>query len=477
MNGCNPVVKKWIIVQEIFCFHAVTRRCIDKNMKDKSEKQEIIISSAKDLTRRSAVLIKRGLEDLIIFQDRRKLEQKSIRIVIVDDVLETRENIRKLLQFESDIEVVGEAETSDQGIKLYGELRPDILLTDINHLDTNSMTSSPEGITMTKQICENFSDAKVLILSVHGNSLTNVRKAITAGARGSLSKPPLGADLISAIRLIAHCSATEPFFFFDKKTYESTYELAGDFLPSESVSKLFGLSKIPFGPLMQIYWRFHDRPIEDSFVAVEQFEFVSNKIEDIDFSLTKLSNRGMSYLCNMKLEHIKSINITGTNVTDIGLSELKRIRKLEELSFSSTRITNAGLSLISGIKSLRTLNLSNTQIDDEGCKFLGGFGLSELILSNTRVRGKGLRYLWRNPNLYWLDLSSTAIEDEELIHIRGLRNLKRLNLRNTQISNKGLEHLRWITGLESLVVRGTRVTPQGIKNLESSLPNIRYIIW
>ena len=56
----------------------------------------------------------------------------KIRILIVDDITETRENVRKLLAFETDIEVVGVAGTGREAIQLARELQPHIIMMDIN---------------------------------------------------------------------------------------------------------------------------------------------------------------------------------------------------------------------------------------------------------------------------------------------------------------------------------------------------------
>ncbi|HSJ89484.1 MAG TPA: response regulator, partial [Anaerolineales bacterium] len=56
----------------------------------------------------------------------------KIRVIIVDDVSETRENVRKLLQFESDVDVVGLARTGTEAIQITQELNPDVVLMDIN---------------------------------------------------------------------------------------------------------------------------------------------------------------------------------------------------------------------------------------------------------------------------------------------------------------------------------------------------------
>ena len=117
---------------------------------------------------------------------------EKIRVLIVDDVAETRENIRKLLQFESDVEVVGAAKSGKEGIQLSSELDPDVVLMDINMPDV-------DGITATEIIHQKMPHIQVVILSVQGDQ-NYMRRAMLAGARDFLTKPPMGDELISAIR-------------------------------------------------------------------------------------------------------------------------------------------------------------------------------------------------------------------------------------------------------------------------------------
>jgi pilus assembly protein CpaE len=116
----------------------------------------------------------------------------KVRILVVDDIAETRENIRKLLQFESDVEVVGAARSGKEGIQLAQELDPDVVLMDINMPDI-------DGITATDTIRKRSPYIQVVILSVQSDQ-NYMRKAMLAGARDFLTKPPLGDELISAIR-------------------------------------------------------------------------------------------------------------------------------------------------------------------------------------------------------------------------------------------------------------------------------------
>ena len=68
--------------------------------------------------------------------------QGKIRVIIVDDIAETRENIRKLLQFESDVEVIGVARTGREAIDLSKEAKPDVVLMDINMPDMDGITAT-----------------------------------------------------------------------------------------------------------------------------------------------------------------------------------------------------------------------------------------------------------------------------------------------------------------------------------------------
>jgi pilus assembly protein CpaE len=116
----------------------------------------------------------------------------KIRVLIVDDVADTRENIRKLLQFEKDMEVVGAAGTGRAGIEQARELKPDVVLMDINMPDM-------DGITATEVIRQNNPATQIIILSVQGDP-NYMRRAMLAGARDFLTKPPSADELTAAIR-------------------------------------------------------------------------------------------------------------------------------------------------------------------------------------------------------------------------------------------------------------------------------------
>jgi len=117
---------------------------------------------------------------------------EKTRVLVVDDIAETRENVRKLLQFEADIEVVGAARTGKEAVQLSDELKPDVILMDINMPDM-------DGITATEMIRQRSPVAQIIILSVQGDP-NYMRRAMLAGARDFLTKPPMADELISAVR-------------------------------------------------------------------------------------------------------------------------------------------------------------------------------------------------------------------------------------------------------------------------------------
>ncbi len=125
----------------------------------------------------------------------------KIRILIVDDIAETRENIRKLLQFEADFEVVGAARTGDEALQVAIETQPDVVLMDINMPDM-------DGITATEAILESVQFAQIVILSVQSDA-DYMRRAMLAGARDFIAKPPSGDELVATIRRVAVRAKTE----------------------------------------------------------------------------------------------------------------------------------------------------------------------------------------------------------------------------------------------------------------------------
>jgi pilus assembly protein CpaE len=116
---------------------------------------------------------------------------KRIRVLIVDDISETRESIRRLLEFEPDIEVIAEAGSGSEALRLAEDLSPDIVLMDINMPEI-------DGIRTTELLSLRAPESSVIIMSVQGEQ-AYLRRAMMAGAREYIVKPFTGDELASAI--------------------------------------------------------------------------------------------------------------------------------------------------------------------------------------------------------------------------------------------------------------------------------------
>jgi len=117
-----------------------------------------------------------------------------IRILIVDDIPSTRDNLQKLLGFEDDIEVCGSAGDGKEAIDQAHKLRPDIILMDVN-------MPSMDGIQATEQLAQELPTSPVIIMSVQGER-DYLRRAMQAGAREFLIKPFSHDELVAAVRRV-----------------------------------------------------------------------------------------------------------------------------------------------------------------------------------------------------------------------------------------------------------------------------------
>ncbi len=120
--------------------------------------------------------------------------ENKIKVLIVDDIPETRENLRKLLFFESDIEVVGAATNGQEGVDMAHELQPDVVLMDIN-------MPGMDGISASEQITRRSPYTQVIIMSVQSEA-DYLRRSMLAGAREFLIKPFSGNELITSVRRV-----------------------------------------------------------------------------------------------------------------------------------------------------------------------------------------------------------------------------------------------------------------------------------
>ena len=103
-----------------------------------------------------------------------------IRVVVVDDHMVFREGLRALLGRVEEIEIVGEAATTQEAIDITDSVRPDVVLMDL-HLPGDG------GEVATTKIIASHPEVAVLVLTMHSDD-AHLRHALNAGARGYLLK-------------------------------------------------------------------------------------------------------------------------------------------------------------------------------------------------------------------------------------------------------------------------------------------------
>ncbi len=153
------------------------------------------------------------------------------------------------------------------------------------------------------------------------------------------------------------------------------------------------------------------------------------------------TNRAMKEISHM--ENLETLDLSGTNVNDEGLTELAKLKNLKTLYLKDEeKITNKGLANLAPMSKLETLNLSKS----------------------TWLTGVGLSAVSKLPSLTILRLDKSDIKDHDLAQINELKNLKLLALRQTQVGDKGVEHLV-NTGITQLDLENTKISDRGLDSL------------
>lgn len=120
---------------------------------------------------------------------------EAIRVVLVDDQALVRAGFAMILSVEEDIEIVGEAGDGSQAVAVVDEVRPDVVLMDVQ-------MPTVDGIEATRQITSGTASSKIVMLTTFDDD-DHLFDALDAGASGFLLKNCPPNDLVNAIRLAA----------------------------------------------------------------------------------------------------------------------------------------------------------------------------------------------------------------------------------------------------------------------------------
>jgi pilus assembly protein CpaE len=115
-----------------------------------------------------------------------------IKVLIVDDIPETREHLSRLLGLEREIDVAGTAGSGEEAIQVAMDLRPDVIVMDIN-------MPGVDGIAAAEIISQRLPNSSIIMMSVHGEA-EQLKRSMLAGAREFLVKPFSGDELATSIK-------------------------------------------------------------------------------------------------------------------------------------------------------------------------------------------------------------------------------------------------------------------------------------
>jgi uncharacterized protein YjbI with pentapeptide repeats/FixJ family two-component response regulator len=364
---------------------------------------DIVPISGRTLVKRSSWLVQRGLETLALHQD-----LKPIPVLIVDDIAETRANIRQLLGYASDSKVIGEARNGEEAAKLYEEIIPDVVSMNIN-------MPVMDGITATGIICSKHKDAKIFMLSVQ-SEVDYMRRAMRAGAIDYIAKPPAAWELVDTIRSLAgrltpEGEAKREAALQDYLDRMIELQLQGGLRtskPGDSVqgeaqsltlTALSGLCGARKGKLLQ-------------FLNAADLINTGDAVIDLcgaDLKLIRLHGATL-----------RSINLSGANLKGADLRKaLLGGAKLSEANLSDSDLNRASLRGATLRKAtllqphLRDANLREADLHEA---VLDNAGISNTNLSGADLRNTKLRMAWLwNANLQGAHLGGADLRGAQLL--------------------------------------------------------------
>jgi two-component system response regulator DegU len=127
---------------------------------------------------------------------------RQIRVLLVDDHAFVRSGVKAILEFEEEIEVVGEAGSGMEAIERADSLKPDLIVMDVNMPDL-------DGIEATRRIKQKHPSISIIILTVNDEELFLI-EAVRAGAASFLLKDSSSDQLINSIRAVAEGASLIP---------------------------------------------------------------------------------------------------------------------------------------------------------------------------------------------------------------------------------------------------------------------------
>ena len=118
----------------------------------------------------------------------------QVKILIVDDHEIMREGLCSLINNEPDMEVIGQAQDGREAVRLTNQLRPDVIVMDVN-------MPGMDGIDAARRIVNDIPDIKIIALTMYPKK-SFVMEMLNAGASGYILKDDAFAELVKAIKTV-----------------------------------------------------------------------------------------------------------------------------------------------------------------------------------------------------------------------------------------------------------------------------------
>ncbi|WP_105617245.1 response regulator [Vallitalea okinawensis] len=325
----------------------------------------------------------------------------KIKVMIADDIEETRNVIKKILSMEKEnFEITGEASNGEEVLKLIPEYKPDVVLMDINMPIMN-------GLEATEKITEAFPSVIVIIMSVQAKS-EYLKKAMFCGAKEYIIKPFNYNDLIDTITATYEKQKERAIY---SKTYEelgsngkviSFYSSKGGVGKSVlSINSAITLSKtfkkktllldldLQYGDISMLANQHNDKTILDiiddgqlaSYSSIRPYLYEHNKKLDILFApynpekAEYISKDAIEKMVSIFKKHYEFIVIdTGINFNDSTLNILDTsdlVLFIANMEMTTLRDTKLGLSV------METLNYDSNKVKVVVNSVTGKYGLSK----------------------------------------------------------------------------------------------------
>eukprot|EP00543_Licmophora_paradoxa_P011220 CAMPEP_0202458294 /NCGR_PEP_ID=MMETSP1360-20130828/24288_1 /ASSEMBLY_ACC=CAM_ASM_000848 /TAXON_ID=515479 /ORGANISM="Licmophora paradoxa, Strain CCMP2313" /LENGTH=774 /DNA_ID=CAMNT_0049078775 /DNA_START=145 /DNA_END=2469 /DNA_ORIENTATION=+ len=217
-------------------------------------------------------------------------------------------------------------------------------------------------------------------------------------------------------------------------------------------------------------------PMGDWAIAHLADNSVAPNLISLDLADTDLTDMGMIHL--KKLRNLSRLSLFYCNITNAGLRHISHLTKLEVLNLDSREISDSGLAHLRTLKNLKSLDIFSGRITDSGCSHLARIkSLETLELCGGGVGDVGCTLLATLDNLTSLNLSQNErITNRGAAALGALSNLKSLNLSNTRVSSEALKYLGGLVNLQSLALYGCRGIADSdgpLVSLQNGLPSLK----